>query len=317
MGQFSNIAESYMAQRWLCYFDSNSGWKEYMNQMKDSKISRLLVLVFVPLCSLQWANGQKLKAEEIISRHVEAMGGAETLRSVTTRVVGGTVVATFREPGTGQVGGRVVLASEGPKNVIAMIFDNATNYPHEKAGFDGKDVSISYASPGVRSTLGDFLWLNKGIVKHGVWGGVLSQAWPLLDTTKIKSKVESGGTKKIGDRLTHQLKVYPSGVDVRITLFFDAETFDHVRTEYTRTIAAQMGGTPETSTRESETRYKIVEDFGDFKKEGGLTLPHSYKIFIEVTNRSADFKADWAMTLSEFQFNQRIDSTMYDVDDRK
>jgi hypothetical protein len=284
--------------------------------MKDSKICRLMALAFVMLCGLQGANGQKLKTEEIIAKHLEAIGGAETLQSVTTRLITGTAVATFKEPGTGQVGGRVVLASEGPKNMVAMVFDNATNYPHEKVGFDGKDVSTSYASPGARSTLGDFLWTYKAIVKQGVFGGSLSQAWPLLDITKTKVKVEAGGTKKIDDRLTYQLKFYPSGTDVRVTMFFDAETFQHVRTEYYRSVVAQMGRTPENSASESESRYKVVEDFGDFKKEGGLILPHSYKISMEITSRQGDFRADWMMALSEFQFNQRIDPTSFDVDDK-
>jgi len=212
--------------------------------MKDSRICRLMALAFVLLCGLHGANGQKLKTEEIIAKHLEAIGGTETLQSVTTRLITGTAVATFKEPGTGQVGGRVVLASEGPKNMIAMVFDNATNYPHEKVGFDGKDVSTSYASPGARSTLGDFLWTYKTIVKQGVFGGALSQAWPLLDLAKTKVRVESGGTKKVDDRLMYQLKFYPSGTDVRVTIFLDAETFQHVRTEYYRTVVAQMGRTP-------------------------------------------------------------------------
>lgn len=288
-----------------------------MNHMKNSRICRLTAVAFVLLCGLQAAYSQKLKTEEIVAKHLEAIGATETLQSVTTRIATGTVVVTFREPGTGQVGGRVVIASEGPKNMVAMVFDNATNYPHEKVGFDGRDVSTSYASPGARSTLGDFLWTYKTIVKQGIWGGALSQSWPLLDLTKSKVKVESAGTKKIGERLMHQLKIYPSGTDVRVTMFFDAETFQHVRTEYYRTIVAQMGGSPESSSSQVESRYKIVEDFGDFKKEGGLTLPHSYKIYMEIMSKNGDFKADWAMTLSDFQFNQRIDPTSFDVDDKK
>ena len=287
-----------------------------MKHLKDSSICRMVVVVFVLLCGLQAANGQKLKAEEIVAKHLEAMGGAETLQSVSSRITNGTVVVTFMEPGTGQLGGRVVLASEGPKNVVAMVFDNATNYPHEKMGFDGRDVSGSYARPGIRSTLGDFLLTHKGIIKYGIWGGALSQAWPLLDVRKSKIKLEAGGTKKIGDRLTQQLKLQPSGADVRVTLFFDAETFQHVRTEYQRLIVAQMGSNPETSASQSETRYKLVEDFGDFRKEGGLTLPHTYKIYLEVLGRNGSFKADWAMTLTDFQFNQRIDPTAFDVDDK-
>jgi len=280
-------------------------------------IARVVLVVLVLLCQLSIANealGQKLKAEEIIAKHLEAMGGTETLQSVTTRVTGGTVVATFKEPGTAKLGGRAVLASDGPKNVIAMIFQDVTNYPQEKIGYNGRDVSGSYVRPGVRSSLGDFLLAHRGVIKQGIFGGALSQAWPLLDITKSKIKVESGGTTKLGDRQTHQLKLYPSGSDLKVTLFFDAETFRHVRTEYTRSISAQMG-TVDTSARQSETHYKLIEDFSDFKKEGGLTLPHAYNIHFEILGRQGSFRADWALTLSDFQFNQRIDPTAFDVAD--
>src|SRR5690349_24600128 len=91
----------------------------------------LLLLTCLPAASE--AQAQKLKAEEIIAKHLEAMGGSETLHSVTSRIATGTVVATFKAPTTAQLGGRAVLASEGPKNVIAMMFENtASNYPHEK-----------------------------------------------------------------------------------------------------------------------------------------------------------------------------------------
>lgn len=281
------------------------------------KAFRIVPVLLVLVCSFHTAEAQKLKAEEVIAKHVEAIGGAETLQSITSRISSGSAMVTFKEPGTGQLGGRAVLASEGGKNVMAMVFENATNYPHEKVGFDGRDVSGSYVRPGIRSTLGDFLLTHKAIIKHGIWGGALSQSWVLLDPARNKVKVESSGTKKINNRLMHQLKIYPSGSDLKISVFFDAETFQHVRTEYERSIIGQMGATPDSSASQSETRYKLTEDFSDFKKEGGLTLPHAYKIHLEILGRSGSFKADWEMALSDFQFNQRIDPTSFDVDDKK
>jgi len=274
----------------------------------------VVLLLLSPLYGAKHAQAQKLKADEIIAKHLEALGGAETLQSVSNRVSLGTVVVTFKEPGTGQLGGRVVLASEGPKSMMAMTFENATNYPLERIAYDGKDVSGGYVHPGSRSSLGDFLLTHQAILKQGLWGGELSQAWLLLDP-KRKLKLEAGGTKKIGDRSVYQLKCYPSGSDLKITLSFDAETFHHVRTEYERSVTAQMGGTPEASANQSETRYRLVEDFSDFKKEGGLTLPHAYKIQLEITTgRAGAVRAQWEMTLSQFQFNQRIDPNSFDVD---
>src|SRR5438128_1157852 len=182
---------------------------------------------------------QKLKADELIAKHLEAIGAAETRDSSKSRIITGMVAVTFRAPGTGQVGGRVVLASEGVKSLLGMVFDNSVNYSQEKLGFDGSDVSASYARPGARSTLGDFVLTHKTIVKQGLLAGVLSQGWPLFDLAGRKAKMEMSGTKRIGDREAYQVKYYPSGgSDLRISLFFDTETFQHVRTEYARTLVA-------------------------------------------------------------------------------
>ena len=288
-----------------------------MKSFSWSMIYRMAVMILLLSClsSAAEAQAQKLKAEEIIAKHLEAMGGGETLHSVSTRIASGTVVAVFKTPTTAELGGRVVLASEGPKNVMAMVFENtASNYPHEKVGYDGSNVTGSYVRPGIRSTLGDFLLGHRNIVKQGIWGGALQQSWLLLDPER-KIKIEVGGTKKIGDRPAYQLKCYPAGSDLKITMYFDAETFQHVRTEYDRSISAQMGSNPELSaTQGAETHYKLTEDFSDFKKEGGLTLPHAYKIQLEILGRQGSFKASWDMALTGFQFNQKIDPGTFDVD---
>ena len=288
-----------------------------MKSLNWSTVNRTAVMILLLLSCLSGAReaqAQKLKAEEIIAKNLEAIGGTETLQSVSSRVSTGTAVVTFREPGTGQLGGRVVLASEGPMHMMAMAFDNATNYPHERIAYDGKEVSGGYVHPGSRSSLGDFLLTNQAILKQGIWGGELSQAWLLLNPNR-KVKIEAGGMKKIGERQTYQLKCYPTNSDLKISMYFDAETFHHVRTEYERSVIAQMGGTPETSANQSETRYKLVEEFSDFKKEGGLTLPHAYKINLEITTgRAGAVKAQWDLTLSDFKFNQRLEPTSFDVD---
>jgi hypothetical protein len=86
--------------------------------------------------------------------------------------------------------------------------------------------------------------------------------------------------------------VVRGGSDLSITLFFDAETFQHVRTVYRKVLPAQMGraavGTSsgidrvgESSAQQSSTIYEMTEDFSDFKPEGELTLPHTYKLKFE------------------------------------
>src|SRR4029078_2534449 len=137
----------------------------HMKSFKWSTIYRVAVMMLLLSClsGAREAQAQKLKADEIIAKHLEAIGGTETLQSVSTRVSKGTVVVTFKEPGTGQLGGRGGLASEGPKSMMAMAVDNATNYPHERIGYDGKEVTGVEVHPGSRSSLGDFLLTHQAI----------------------------------------------------------------------------------------------------------------------------------------------------------
>jgi len=171
-----------------------------MREHSRPAVAWLLVIAttwaaFTPAVSV----AEKMKPEEIIAKHLEAVGASETRESVKTRIISGTVVATFRAPGTGQVNGLTVLASEGEKNLLGMTFGTSNNnYPQEKLGFDGNDVTASYLRPGVRSPLGNFLLTHKVVVKQGLIGGVLSQSWPLFDLAGKKPKLEYAGTKKLG-----------------------------------------------------------------------------------------------------------------------
>lgn len=285
--------------------------------------SRLAVVAW--LCAIVIASqgfapaalAQKLKPEEIVAKHLNSVGSAETRASIKSRLIAGTAAAIFRSPVAGQVAGRAVLVSEGEMHVIAMAFPDSPNYPHEKIGFDGSDVSASYVQPGLRSTLGEFLLVNKNVIKHGLLGGSLSTAWPLYGPAERMGKMDYAGKKKVGEREAYEVKYNPrGGSDLRVSLFFDAETFQHVRTEYTRTTAAQMGSSPETSAQQTEARYRLVEDFSDFRKETGLTLPHAYKLSLEIRSQVRSVTAQWSMTLDQFAFNQKIAPKVFDVDDK-
>ena len=248
----------------------------------------------------------KLKPEEVVAKHLDALGKAEARATARGRLAVGTVTLTLHTPSTGHMGGRAVMASEGAKHMIGMAFEDS-RYPQEKVGYDGDDVTTSFVRPGVRSTLGDFLMSNKVIVKSGLLGGALSGAWPLLNLSERKAKLEYGGETKVGDRRAYELKYRPEGgSDLRISLFFDAQNFQHLRTEYTRVISSPMTAGPNAPPSQNETRYKMAEEFSDYREEGGLTLPHGYVIRLEFLTQRGSFKADWQFSLTQFLFNQQL-----------
>jgi hypothetical protein len=291
--------------------------------MFKTRTPRTLALAFALLAALlpsspraATPDDDKMKAEDVIAKHLEALGPQAARATAQTRIVGGSSRAVFKARSTsGAIDGQIVLASTDNKVVLGMKFD-APNYPGERFGFDGKKFTVGYIMPGVRSPLGNFALTNGEIFKEGLVGGTLTSAWALLNVAERKAKIEYGGIDKVTDRAVHKLRYFPNkGSDLKITLFFDAETFQHVRTQYDRVIGARLsGGGIDNQARQQETRFKIVEEFGDYKEEGKLKLPHSYKLQLEITKTAGSSLDRWEMTLDQFAFDQEIDDRMFNVE---
>ena len=117
---------------------------------------------------------------------------------------------------------------------------NSKNYPYEKIGYFRDKVSLPFITPGERSLLGIFINEHPRVLSDGLFAGVMSLRWPLLQFSERKSKVKSLGTKKIDGRKLYVLSYVPDGGgldEFTIKLYFDAETFAHVRSEYHREFA--------------------------------------------------------------------------------
>src|ERR1051326_3213501 len=93
-----------------------------------------------------------------------------------------------------------------------------------------------------------------------------------------------------------------------VSLFFDAETFQHVQTEYKRTLPKQVADAPGKTNANADDTVKLTEEFSDFKVENGLMLPHNYKLTLSIETDQRLSVQDWEMNLKQFSFNQPIDS---------
>lgn len=257
---------------------------------------------------------QKMKPEEVIAKHLESIGTAEARAAARNRIIQGVSELTLKQGGTGNLVGSVLMASEGEKNLLMMAFERP-DYPAEKIGYNGHKLSVKEIRPGVRTPLGEFFRTHEEMFKEGLVGGTLSQSWPLLNVAGRAPKLEYGGTKKIDGRLAHELKYLPkNGSSLKIKLYFDAETFRHIRTEYERVIAATMGARPIDSGSRMDTRYKVIEEYSDFKEENGLTLPHVYKFELHIASQNAPMLLDWVINLQKFSFNQTMSGREFDVE---
>ena len=263
--------------------------------------------------SATYANfDSKLTPAELITKHLDSIGPAEARARVNSTRIKGAASVAVKLCGEGQVEGQAVMGSQGGANFIDMNFDTP-GYPFERLRYDGKNFSASQFKPGSRTCLGQFFLTHEVLFKEGLVGGTLSGSWALLNVAERSPKLEYSGLKKIGGRELHALKYAPKkGTDLKIMLYFDAQTFQHVRTEYSqvlyaseqRRIAGGGGSLPAPQSQQaSSARIDAYEEFADFKEEAGLNLPHTYKFHLSIQSDVRPAVVDWVFNLTDFGFN--------------
>ena len=278
-------------------------------------MKNLIAVAFflLALCGSLCAQKEKISAEELIAKHTASIGTAEALAAVKSRVMVGVGAFTTKiKPG--KIGGAAQLATEGDKFLLAMVL-NANEYPYEKFGFDGKDLTTGNMPSGGPSPLGDVLRSNKLLVRRGLFLGVLSQAWPLLKTDS-EIKLQSAGLSKVGDRKLYKMKVNAAGAgDMTISLYFEPETFRHVRTEYSARTGQLTTPNPNRppvsgSNAYSPGSFTLTEDFSNFAKVDNLVLPLTYAI--EYTTEAGRTMI-WTINFSQAFNNQPIEASVFRV----
>ena len=274
-------------------------------------VSAMFLLFFV---AAPFVNSQaKLKPEEVIGKHLESIAPADKRASIKSLIGVGEVRVEYLTQKNQPASGRMVVASEGNKMFFGMQL-NASDYPQEKVVFDGSKVDVSLVRAGSRSVLGNFIQSNSSIVSQGLISGTLSTSWALLGAAERGYKVSSGGSKKIDGKDVYAINFSPKGSsDLDITMFFDQETFQHVRTEYKRTSSASMGRTPEESSRMQETRLKVTEDFSDYKIFEGVNVPTKYRMHYSISGQNGTTEIAWTASFAEFAINQKLDPGTFAV----
>jgi hypothetical protein len=263
--------------------------------------------------------GQEITPEQLIAKHRDSIGTKEALAAVKDMMVVSDARCVFT--GSAAVlNGKALILSEGDKSLWGMSF-NSNDYPQEKFGFDGKDVRVAKPTPSAgRSPLGDFLFTYPTLLKGGLLGGTLSSAWALK--TERKAKISIDGKKTVDGKNTIALSYSPKGgSDVTVKMYFDDQTFQHVRTEYSLVISATQGSSIDTSASQTSTIIKVVETFSNFAKAGNLTLPKVYKIRYTRTGSAATVldqrpnrEVEWVFAVTNVNFNQALDAGAFKVE---
>ncbi len=258
------------------------------------------------------AKGPEMEPEELVAKHLESIGDAQTREGVQSRSARGTGRFEVLVGGSGYLEGPASFLSQGNKFRFSIDF-NHLNYNSERITFDGDECYVGNIAPGVRSHLGDFFYQYDDFVKEGLLGGVLSTAWPLADLAERRPKLDYRGLKKIDDQelLELRYRMRKGGGDFNINLYFDPETFRHIASIYKLRVSAPMGRTPQESARQTETRLTLEEWFGDFQTRQDLDLPSRWTIRYTVESGQGTSMFKWESVFDRALHNMEINPQMF------
>jgi hypothetical protein len=268
------------------------------------------------------AQEPKLTVAQILAKHLETLASAETRAAAKTRASEWTVHYVVKMGGQGMAEGKSVFITEGRKLALGMRFP-VPEYAGEYFVFDGEKWDTARRTTELRSPLADLVLDNGEILRDGLLGGVLSTAWPLLNLAGDTAKLRYDGIKKIEGVALHRVSYTPDRVTngMQIFLFFDPQTFRHVKTIYLLEI--QPGSQPVQYTRNADvrytpsSRYKLEEDFSDFKQFYGFTLPTKWKLRYtwEPSSRGGETMIDWELVMARVANNEPVDPKTFLVSD--
>lgn len=287
-----------------------------MSKLHSQSFACFSLLFLCLLASVVVVKADDPKPEEIIAKHLDSIGTKEKREAVRNRIAAGVSRFASKLPDRKTVGKAVIVSDAN--NLFFVSSFSSQEYPFEKIGyFDGK-VSLPFVTAGAKSPLGAFIADHNKILSSGLFAGTISSMWSFSSPSIKKEKLDSAGTKKIDGRKTYALNYYPNGGSTEFTvkLFFDAETFRHVRTEYSHTIAGRQADFGVLG-QQSGVKITLTETFGDFKSTDELTLPHTYQIQYLTDSNSGTYEYNWSFTIQKYLFNQNLAADFFTFDEKK
>jgi hypothetical protein len=274
------------------------------------RVRRRLALFGLPLLAgsaLLADSNPKLTADDVVVKHLESLGTPEARSSVTSRIAQGTVRMRIKVSGVGDVNGRAYMFGDPTRFHASLPFDYS-DYWGEHFLSDGEKVQVGFSQPSERSPLGEFLRIYQLPLAEGLFGGVLSTRWPLLNVSSRQPRLDYGGVKKIDGTQVHLIlyRTRKGRSEVNTQLYFDLETFHHLRSVYTVNVVSAIGRTIESSSQQQERRFSVEEDFSDFRAFSGMTLPTRWRIRCTIDGQLSA-EREWDVMFAAITHNAEID----------
>lgn len=255
------------------------------------------------------AHAADSKPEEIVAKHLDSIGTSEARAAVKSRVVQGALRFKILVGGSGEVLGSWGRVSEQRKSNFVMRFGHG-DWRGEQFIFDGDKTSFAAPTSWQQwSVFAKFVRSQDFIVKEGLLGGELSTGWALQNLDPSRTKLDYIGLKKVDGREVQGIEYHSKGnTDMVVKLYFEPDTYRHVMTVYSVSVAPNMGSNVTNSVDQRDIRYTIEERFSDFRKDDGITLPRHYDLQYTMELQNGTTRVyDWDMSADKISNNVSLD----------
>ena len=245
-------------------------------------MNRALVSLAAVVVALTWASSVRAQtADEIVEKHLSALGGRAVLSKVTTQVASGTVAISAQGA---DIGGSIEISRKAPNRSRTLMKLDLSSVGGSEMIVDQRcDGKTAYAS---NSLQGD------REITGGPLQNMLNASFPspLLTYKEAGAKVELQGPDKVGGRAVAVL-LYTPATGAATRMFFDAETFLIARS-VTKLDVPEAGGEIEQTS-----------DLGDYRVVDGIRVPFS----VTLTSPAQTV----AITLSRVEINTTLDDAIF------
>jgi outer membrane lipoprotein-sorting protein len=247
------------------------------------KSTQRLLLLALFLGFVQFAAAQT--ADEIIEKHLAAIGGRTALGNLKSRSTKGTV--TVSTP-VGDLTGSMEVLNQAPNKSRTLIQLDLSGLGLGKViqdqRFDGTSGYVIDTLQGNRDITGDQLELMKNAQFPNA----------LLNYKALGATMELAGKEKVGDRDAYVLIAKPkTGPSIR--QYIDAENYLPIKT-VVKVMVPQLG-----------TEVEQTIDMSDFKEIDGVKIPFRL-------NQSSSIQTV-LITVTQVEHNIQIDQSLFSKPD--
>jgi hypothetical protein len=243
-----------------------------------TKLVRLIVAVGLVLAVAHAAAAQT--ADDIVEKHIAAIGGRAALGKLTSRVMTGTFTITTP---AGEFSGPIEITNQAPNKVRTLINLDLANVGAGKITIDQRfDGVTGYAIDtlqGNRDITGDQL----EAMRNGTFPS------PFLTYKQNGMVIELAGKEKVGEREAYALVMKPK-TGPSSKNYIDATTFMMIRQIVTLNV-------PPVGPLEQTT------DFSDEREVDGVKIAHRIVSTSNVQN--------FTVTVTKVEHNGALDQTQF------